>query len=64
VIENTSSTDIRKGLSISRTGLGDLAVDRVHQLADGLDALGLAFQGRRGGAADDDGGLAVKIGTW
>ena len=35
LIENTSSIGIRKGLSMSRVGLGDVAVERVHQLVDG-----------------------------
>ena len=31
---NTSSMGMRKGLSMSRVGLGDEAVDRVHELDD------------------------------
>jgi hypothetical protein len=34
VIVKTSSIGMRNGLSISRSGLGDVLVDRVHELED------------------------------
>jgi hypothetical protein len=51
----------QEGLVDLADGLRDLGVDGVHQVADGLHALGLAVEGGGGGAADDLGGLAVKL---
>ena len=51
----------QEGLVGLASGLGDLGVDGVHQLADRSNALGLAFEGRRGGTANDLGVVAVKV---
>ena len=46
LIENTSSIAIRNGLSMSRTGSGMYAVERVEQLADRLLPLRVAVERR------------------
>ena len=62
-MENTSSTGIRKAPSMARSGVRDVAVQRVGQLHDGLLAqLALvAFHGQLGRAVDDGGVVAGEF---
>ena len=57
LMPNTSSTGIRNGLSTGRTGVGDVRVDRVHQLLDRGVGRVVGVVGRlerlERGAADD-----------
>jgi hypothetical protein len=62
-MENTSSTGIRKAPSTARSGVGDVAVQRVGQLQDGAFAefTLVAFHGQLGAAVDDGGGVAGEF---
>ena len=64
LIENTSSTAIRKGLSMSRTGSGMYAVERVEQLVDRLLPLRVAVERRQRRAADDRARCRRRTCTW
>ena len=60
VMVKTSSMGMRKGLSTSRGGSGDVVVDRVHQLVDGRRPRLVALQ-RLEGADPDDGGVVARV---
>ncbi len=57
LMPKTSSTGMRKGLSTARSGVGDVGVDRVHELGDagvgGVGGVVAGLEGLEGRAADD-----------
>jgi hypothetical protein len=65
LMPKTSSTGIRKGLSMARSGVGDVGVDGIHQLLDGRVGLVGRVVGRlerpQGAAAHDRDVVAREV---
>ena len=60
-MENTSSTGIRKGFSVSRGGMGMYSSTAFHKLHNFLFPLGLTIQRTEGGTVDNGSVVTVKF---